>query len=79
MRTLSSRKLDEVQALIERAEAMRGWLEVARECRCATPDECTLFDASGEGAADSDPALRLIEVGGKDCLTRRIDPSHCSR
>src|SRR5215218_578887 len=48
MRSLSSRKLDEVEALLERTKAMKGWLEVAKECGCATPAECALFPAPGE-------------------------------
>src|SRR3954449_5694732 len=32
IRSLSSRKLDEVEALLERTKAMKGWLEVAQEC-----------------------------------------------
>src|SRR5438132_9395588 len=43
MRSLSSRKLDEVEALLERTKAMKGWLEAAQECGCATPAECALF------------------------------------
>jgi MerR family redox-sensitive transcriptional activator SoxR len=49
MRSLSSRKLDEVEALLEQTKAMKGWLEVAKECGCATPAECALFAAPGEG------------------------------
>ena len=66
MRALSARKLDEVEALLERTKAMKGWLEVAKECGCASPAECALFDAPGEGA-DPDLALRLVKVAGKDC------------
>ena len=32
MRTLSSRKLGEVEALLERTQAMKGWLE-GGDCR----------------------------------------------
>jgi MerR family transcriptional regulator, redox-sensitive transcriptional activator SoxR len=67
MRTLSSKKLDEVEALLARTQAMKGWLEVAQECGCATPAECALFDAPGEAPADPALALRLVEVAGKDC------------
>ena len=67
MRTLSSKKLDEVEALLERTRAMKGWLEVAKECGCASPAECALFEAHGEGAADLDLALRVVKVAGKDC------------
>jgi MerR family transcriptional regulator, redox-sensitive transcriptional activator SoxR len=37
MRSLSSQKLGEVEALLGRTKAMKGWLEVAQECGCATP------------------------------------------
>ena len=67
IRVLSTKKLDEVEALLERTKAMKGWLEVAKECGCASPAECALFDAQGEGAADPDLALRLVEVEGKSC------------
>jgi MerR family redox-sensitive transcriptional activator SoxR len=67
MRTLSAQKLGEVEALLERTKAMKGWLEVAKECGCATPAECALFDAPDEGPADAELALRLVNVAGKDC------------
>jgi MerR family transcriptional regulator, redox-sensitive transcriptional activator SoxR len=66
MRTLSSKKLDEVEALLERTKAMKGWLEVAAECGCATPAECALFLSPGE-ETDAEFALRLVRVEGKDC------------
>jgi MerR family redox-sensitive transcriptional activator SoxR len=61
MRTLASRKLEEVEELLERTQAMKGWLDVARECGCATPAECALFPGSAE------EALRLVRVDGADC------------
>lgn len=67
MRSLSTRKLDEVEALLERTKAMKGWLEVAKECGCATPAECALFAAPGEEPPDPDLALRLVRVAGRDC------------
>lgn len=67
MRSLSSRKLDEVEALLERTQAIKGWLEVARECGCATPAECALFPQSGEASPDLDLALQLVRVDGADC------------
>jgi MerR family transcriptional regulator, redox-sensitive transcriptional activator SoxR len=60
MRTLSAKKLDEVEALLERTRAMQGWLQVASECGCATPAECALFDAPD------------VEVAGKDCRRRGV-------
>ena len=67
MRSLSDRKLDEVEALLERTRAMKGWLEVAKECGCASPEECALFPAPGEDAVDADTAISVIHVVGKDC------------
>src|SRR5919109_3427621 len=67
MRALSSRKLGEVEALLERTQAMKGWLEVAKECGCETPAECALFPAPGEEFADTDVALTLVHVKGGDC------------
>ncbi len=70
MRSLSSQKLSEVEALLERTRAMKGWLEVAQQCGCATPAECALFPAPGEVPRDADLPLRVVIVGGKDC--RRV-------
>jgi MerR family redox-sensitive transcriptional activator SoxR len=43
LRELAERKLPDVEALIERAQAIKGWLELAAECRCASLDVCGLF------------------------------------
>jgi hypothetical protein len=67
MRSLSTRKLDEVEALLERTKAMKGWLEVAKECGCTSPAECALFPAPGEQPSNADLALRIVWVEGKDC------------
>jgi len=73
MRSLSSQKLGEVEALLERTKAMKGWLEVAKECGCATPAECALFPAPGEEPQNVDLAWRVIRVEGKDCRRRPAD------
>ena len=67
IRALSSEKLDEVEALLQRTKAMKGWLEVAKECGCATPAECALFPAPGEEPGDVDLRLALVQVKGRDC------------
>jgi hypothetical protein len=67
MRSLSSHKLDEVELLLERTRAMKGWLEVAQQCGCASPAECALFPAPGDEAGDPAVALRLVTVAGTDC------------
>ena len=43
LRQLAERRLPDVEALIESAQAMKGWLELAAECRCASLDVCDLF------------------------------------
>jgi len=68
MRALSSRKLREVEALLEQTMAMKGWLEVAKDCGCSSPDECTLFPAAGDVPAGPDFALKVESRGkSKDC------------
>jgi DNA-binding transcriptional MerR regulator len=67
MRSLSDQKLIEVEALLERTRAMKGWLEVARECGCASPEECALFPEFGEEPLDAGTALKMIRVDGGDC------------
>lgn len=67
MRSLSATKLDEVEELLERTKAMKGWLEVAKECGCATPAECALFPAPGEEPQDVDVAMSVVRVEGRDC------------
>ena len=69
MRTLAARKLGEVEALLERARAMRGWLATASECTCASPAECTLFP-EGDEAGDAAVSLAVLHVDGNGC--RRV-------
>lgn len=40
---LASRKLPEVDALIEEGERKRQWLAAARACSCSSFEECALF------------------------------------
>jgi MerR family redox-sensitive transcriptional activator SoxR len=47
VRELARRKLPEVDALIERAQAMREWLSSATGCSCKSLDVCGLFAADG--------------------------------
>jgi MerR family redox-sensitive transcriptional activator SoxR len=62
LRELAERRLPEIDALIERAQRVRRWLEEATECRCETIDECALFDepelppAPARGARLATPA-----------------------
>jgi len=43
LQALADRKLPEVDALIARAQAMRGWLSIASECGCDSLESCALF------------------------------------
>ena len=67
MRALSSRKLGEVEALLARTQAMKGWLEVAKECGCETPAECALFPAPGEQSTEADVPLTIVHINGGHC------------
>jgi MerR family transcriptional regulator, redox-sensitive transcriptional activator SoxR len=44
LRELAARKLPEIDALIERAQRVRSWLETATGCDCQSIDDCALFD-----------------------------------
>jgi DNA-binding transcriptional MerR regulator len=70
MRSLSTQKLDEVEAILERTRAMKGWLELASDCGCSTPEECALFPAAGDSHPASDLAVRVLEL---DATCRRPD------
>jgi MerR family transcriptional regulator, redox-sensitive transcriptional activator SoxR len=43
IRELAERKLPDIDALIERAQAVRRWLELAQTCDCTSVDVCALF------------------------------------
>jgi MerR family transcriptional regulator, redox-sensitive transcriptional activator SoxR len=51
LQELATRKLGDVEALIEQAEAMKVWLQGAKACQCPTLDICLLFDADAEESA----------------------------
>jgi len=72
LRDLAARKLPEVEALIERAQAMRDWLLTATDCSCTTLDACALFAPKGGHAAQSGPraaAHHARSRPGRACLT----------
>jgi MerR family transcriptional regulator, redox-sensitive transcriptional activator SoxR len=43
LRALAERKLPEIDALIDRAHAMRRWMLAAADCDCTSFDVCALF------------------------------------
>jgi MerR family transcriptional regulator, redox-sensitive transcriptional activator SoxR len=61
LRELAERRLPDVEALIERAQAMKGWLELAAECRCASLDICDLF--ASDGPSHAGRAVRVSLAG----------------
>jgi MerR family redox-sensitive transcriptional activator SoxR len=59
LRELAQRKLPEIDALIDRAQRVRAWLQTATDCGCQTIDECALFDGA---SLPSEKDARAIEV-----------------
>jgi MerR family redox-sensitive transcriptional activator SoxR len=51
LQALAARKLPEIDALIERAGAMRDWLAIASACGCESLDDCGLFVDPAGGPA----------------------------
>lgn len=47
LRRIAERKLPELQALIERTERVKEWVQHAAACECPTLEECPLFDQPG--------------------------------
>jgi len=63
LRELAQRKLPEIDALIDGAQRVRGWLETAAGCGCSTIDDCALFDDAGSLPSDKDArALEVVRV-----------------
>ncbi len=62
LRDLARRRLPDVEALIERAHAMRAWLLVATDCSCATLDACALFEVPATAPGHPSP-LPIVQVG----------------
>ena len=45
LRALADRRLPEIDALIDRAQRVRTWLQAAQACDCERIDDCALFAA----------------------------------
>ena len=77
MRALARGKLPAISALIERAEAVKRWLEIAGSCRCSTLDVCALFDERAldlparAGDADERGFINVIAVPGRQNTSAR--------
>jgi MerR family redox-sensitive transcriptional activator SoxR len=53
LRALAERRLPEIDALIDRAQRVRTWLQAATGCDCERIDDCALFDDAPLPAARS--------------------------
>ena len=63
LRELAERRLPEIDALIDRAQRVRTWLQAASGCGCQSIDECALFDDTTLPAAKHAPGLAVTHVG----------------
>jgi MerR family redox-sensitive transcriptional activator SoxR len=63
IRELADRKLPDIDALIERAQAVKRWLTVASSCDCATVDVCGLFVDPTLAPPPGDVKLTIRQVG----------------
>jgi MerR family transcriptional regulator, redox-sensitive transcriptional activator SoxR len=63
LRALATRKLPDVEALIDRAQAVKRWLEIASACDCATVDVCGLFTDPTLAPPRGEVKLYLRRVG----------------
>jgi MerR family transcriptional regulator, redox-sensitive transcriptional activator SoxR len=62
LRALADRRLPDIEALIERAHAVKHWLEIARSCECDTVDVCALFVDPALAPPPSDVELSIHKV-----------------
>jgi MerR family transcriptional regulator, redox-sensitive transcriptional activator SoxR len=63
LRDLAERRLPEIDALIERAQRVRAWLQTAAGCSCQSIDECALFDDPALPPGKDARALAVTHVG----------------
>lgn len=63
IRELAERKIPDIDALIERAQAVRRWLET---CNCASVDVCTLFIDPTIAPPPGDVNLRIRQAGVRE-------------
>jgi MerR family redox-sensitive transcriptional activator SoxR len=64
LRELAARKLPEIDALIERAERVRTWLQTASGCGCQSIDDCALFDEPTPGQHETPFTLPIRRLPG---------------
>ena len=62
LRELAERRLPEIDALIERAQRVRTWLQTATTCGCQSIEDCALFDDPALPAGRDARALAITHV-----------------
>jgi MerR family transcriptional regulator, redox-sensitive transcriptional activator SoxR len=65
LRELAERKLPHIDALIERAQAVKRWLEIAGNCDCQTVDVCGLFVDPTLAPPPADTKLDIRRIEGR--------------
>jgi MerR family redox-sensitive transcriptional activator SoxR len=65
LRELAARRLPEIEALIDRAQRVRAWLQEATGCGCRRIDDCALFDDRELPAAVHARGLVVTHAGGR--------------
>ena len=63
LREVAERRLPEIDALIDRAQRVRTWLETATACDCQSIDECALFDDAALAAVAGGRRTAVVSVG----------------
>ena len=63
LRELAARRLPEIDALIERAQRVRTWLQAATGCDCQAIDDCALFDDPALPSARDARPLAVTHIG----------------
>ena len=66
IRALAERKLPDIDALIERAQAVKRWMQIATACDCATVDVCGLFVDPTLAPPPRDAKLDIHQMPGRE-------------
>jgi MerR family redox-sensitive transcriptional activator SoxR len=62
LRELAARRIPEIEALIEREQRVRTWLQTATACGCERIDDCALFDDPALPSAGDARPLAITHV-----------------
>jgi MerR family redox-sensitive transcriptional activator SoxR len=65
LRELAGHKLPHIEALIERAQAVKSWLELAVSCDCQTVDVCGLFVDPALAPPAGDVTVDISRIKGR--------------